>query len=520
MADKEKAPIPRVGMSNNIKDIVNEFMPDGMTKDANIIGSSTPFLYGVMGDYLINPSSISLGTYHKMLDSDGYIGACHDYNLAIISSTVGDFFHDNKDIEKFIRKCIKKVEGGLPKLIRRMMSAEGQGFFVGEKSYKYDDKLGKIYIDRVTPLPQSSLIFTVDPEGRVKEDGIKQYLLNSWYPAMSSMFSYNGFGGPIFDNNLNTMNGIDPYADAGDLPYGMRSYAINPVGMVSIPKSKCIHFVLDGSTGLDGPYGKSSFRKLYQFWLAKCAVMQSLLVAMHKKGTPQIIIYCNAQQQINYGNDEQIDTLTAGFMATENMDSNDVLFLPGLKGSIYEAVVLDAKADQKDFVDVLNYLDNAIQVSMGVPSSTFGSGDGGSSYALGSSQSAVHNKLINSKRSDIMNCLIDQFVKDLIVMNFEPEEYDDDFGKLEVTELSIDEKIKLMDVFTKATAIKTFNPANLEDVNQVRDVIGASEVDESTLKEWQKDFKEQEEVKSTNVSKTKEATDTPYAKQKKSTQGV
>src|SRR6185312_1643803 len=79
--------------------------------DSNAIGTSIPFVYNLLGSYLINPSTVSLDTFQRMSYTDSIISSSLEYNTAIISNTVGDYFHENKKIEKFVRKCFTELEG-------------------------------------------------------------------------------------------------------------------------------------------------------------------------------------------------------------------------------------------------------------------------------------------------------------------------------------------------------------------------------------------------------------------------
>lgn len=491
------------GIENGFNELMKGFLPMDFKKDPQIKGSSIPFGSYMTGDWALNPSSVSVSTFQKMAYSDSIISSNLEYIVAVVITSIQLYKNKNPQIQSFVRTALRKLDGGIRGLVREMCTAHWAGYYVGEKAYAYDN--GSIIIDRVVSLPPSTIMFAVDAEGRVKDDGIKQYVMNSWWP--SSMNSYGM--GPIIGDPFNGNVGIDSFADAGDLDFAQRTFAINPIGLVSIPKKKCIHYTNNGIDGFNGPYGRSLLRSLYSPWVVKCGIIQNMLVAADRKGSPLLIVYSDPQQTIHLDDNTVLDSLSSAQIAFANYKSNGVVILPGMQGSIYDVKTVDVTANLSEYREIINYCDSQYDRGFNQPATAMG-GEG--SYSLGYSQGINQSKVMRARIERVCDNLIEQLVKDLINLNFTSYEHNFDYGEFDIQELSLDDRIKLAKLFETGYKTMLLNPEYIPDANLFRDYLGASQITEAERKKW--NFQEEQKMTKkdqTNFKSAKDASEQPYA---------
>lgn len=461
-------------------------------KDKEVVSSAIPYLYNIMGDWLINPSTVSVSTFQRMTYTDTVIGSCLEYMMATIVESIGEYYHPVPEIQEFVRSAFKKLEDGSIKgLFKRMLTAMWAGFSVHEMIVDRD-RDGH-YIKQCLPNPPSTNLFAVDAEGRVKkENGIMQYIINTFYPGYSNSMGF-GIGAYIPAGTGNSqggqlMNANNPFASEGDLDYPYRTIAYNPVGLVALPTEfdQVIHFTLDGTDRLFNPYGRSLMRKVYTAYVLKYGIMQFLAMALDRKATPLLVVYCDMQQSLSANN--PLSTNKAAYtpiaLAQEaliNVRGNSALLLPGMEGKVYKVDAVKIDGDLTIFIDALKYLDESIHEALMVPSSTFNNSVG-ASYSLGVSQNSAHGKYINSLRTSLIDCFLGSFVKKTLSMNFNPEEYNQDLGRFDINYLSIDDLLKMSQIFQNCINMGIVLPEGT-DINKIREIFGFKFSDDESLME-------------------------------------
>jgi len=487
--------------------------------DSNAIGTSIPFVYNLLGSYLINPSTVSLDTFQRMSYTDSIISSSLEYNTAIISNTVGDYFHENKKIEKFVRKCFTELEGGKSGLIRDMLSAMWAGFYTGEKIYSKPSEYidGKVWIKNILPYPPSTVLFRVDREGQL-DDYIYQYVYFATNPGIQNGLSYlvpgsfegAGQGGCGYSNGP-----TDGISFMGDFIFPLRSTNLQTVGLVPVPRNKMIHYVRKGQDGFLNPYGRSMLRAAYNFYVLKCAFLQFLAVAGDKKSLPILVAYVdpnalttsafsspmnpdpiqNQPQQTQLA----IDTVRQALQA---LRGDSALILPGMKGAAYDLEAIHSEGNLDIFINALKYCDDSMQQSLFIPSSMFGNTQG-ASYALGTSQTTMQNKMLSSTRNSTEDTLIEDYVKDLITKNFSEDEYEKyelKFGYFESELLNTEDKIQVAKLYETMKNSGLTSPSIIEDINKYRQKLGDSELTEAEIKSIQKDIEKQNQPKGKDTS--------------------
>ena len=525
------------GFINRNNAILDEFMTvykeENQPSSSEVHGTSIPFVYNLLGSWIMNPSTVSISTFQRMSYSDSVISSSLEYNTSIISNTIGDYYHKNKKIEKFVRTALDRLEGGKAGLIRDMLSAMWAGFYTGEKQYSRPSEYidGKIWIKSIIAFPPSTVLFRVNRAGQLDEF-IYQYCYFAQNPGIQNSLSYltpgnSGLGMEFADQYGGGYNvPVDSLAFTGDADFPLRTTTFQTVGLIPIPREKCVHFVRKGQDGFLNPYGRSMLRSAYNFYVLKCAYLQFLAIAGDRKSTPLLVGYAdpnamttgvgvdltNPNPSVTNNNAAQMAIQTLR-NAVSCLHGDSALLLPGMKGQAFEIEAVDIGANLNLFIDCLKYCDDSMQQSLLIPASMF-SGGAGASYALGTSQASIHNKLLSSTRNEVMKTMIRDIVSDLIKMNFEESDYDNDLGYFEAELLNIEDKTNLIKQYEVMVNSGLTAPGIKEDINRYRQMLGDKELTDKEIKELQ-DFVMARDIKSekdtTNKTDVK-STDSHYKK--------
>jgi hypothetical protein len=528
--------------NNNILDeFLDIYKEDREPAYKEVHGTSIPYVFNLLGSWLINPSTVSISTFQRMSYSDSVITSSLEYNTSIISNTIGDYYHENKKIQKFIRTCFDHLSEGKTGLIRDMLTAMWAGFYVGEKVYSKPSEFidGKVWIKSVIAFPPTTVLFRVNRAGQLDEF-LYQYVYFAQNPGIQNSLSYltpgwglPGYGaggggtefGAGFGPNWNIVDGL---AFTGDVDFPLRTTNIQTVGMIPVPRTKCIHYVRKGEDGFLNPYGRSMLRSAYNFYVLKCAFLQFLAIAGDRKSTPLLLLYVdpnamttNSQVSPNMPDPVQNNpqaAQTAINTATEalaRLRGDSALILPGMKGAAFEVDVADIGANLNLFIDCLRYCDDSMRQSLLNPGSLIGSGqEAGGSYASTASQESVNNRLLSTMRNSITTTIISDFVKDLIQKNYQEEEYNNDFGYFESQLINIEDKTNLIKQYEAMVNSGLTSPDIKEDINKYRQKLGDRELTDKELNEIKK-YKEELDMPKTKDTTNKtdvKSTDSHYKK--------
>lgn len=477
-------------------DMINPF--DDETK--KIIGTAIPYINASGGKNLINPSTIGLDSFQKMYEKDDVIPLCLDYHLATLIESIGEYEHENIEIQKHIRYIINNLEKGFNDLVSKTFTATYAGFSIQEMYIDYDDYLGAHCVKDTYLLPALTILFQADNDGRMSR--VYQYVINATVPAFSNLLSENIVG-----------NGeVDPLSSRGNYSFSIRTMAINPVGLVQIEKEDIIHYTYAGLTGLENPHGVSVLNHVYGLYLLKWGLMQAMATAFQRRAVPYTIVYANSQQELalKNKNNEIIwkgNPVEAAQNTWANPNSTDIFIMPGKKGEMYEVDVVDSTGNLGEFNTAINAINNQIMRALKIPDAIFGSPTG-SSYALGSSQGSVFRTFTDAERDRICQCLLKTFIKKNIELAFTKHEYNGNLGKFATRVMNIEDQLKYSKLFNELK--NNVGVFNIEmDANKIRDIFGFNPLDEAQIKNLEKNQQLQKESMSQN--EMDKATNKPYA---------
>lgn len=457
-------------------------------------GTPIPALFNQFYKFIQNPSSVSVETFKRMIDTDDTIGSGVDFLTTCLAARMGRYVHPNKEITEHVNKVLNAIEGGFSKNFKTILSASWAGFFVGEKVYENDVNLGFIP-KRIVPLPPSTILFETERTGEITEDGVLQYQRNFNPYLLGRGVGY--FGGTVsvglgFAQSNNDRP--DVFAKLGDLPFPLRTANSFNYLSIRIPKAKCIHYAFDAQGQFNNPYGRSLLRRCYKYYVMKDAILQMLSVALDRKGTPLTIIYydpnapiydpskISSGQQVVGNPKAAIHPGEAAKSAFKNVHNDSVIYLPGKEGEIYNVKELQQASNTQDFIAALDFCNKSILRALLLPALIFGDGSGG--YALGEVHQKTFEKVLDGINAGAEDVLLQHWVRDILVLNFPKELWEKDgLGSFSKREMTQDEVQKVMETFDKGITAGIIDQGDLNDLNKMRDAIGFEERDQPIQKQ-------------------------------------
>lgn len=517
--------------NQGLDDILNVWMRDYKTgartsKTAQTYGSGIPYLFNIMGDLLINPSTVSPSTFKKMVETDNIIQQCMRFNVDSIINTLGPYVHPNKDIQRTIRRSQEKLVRGWRVMLRDILTGLYAGYSNQELIWsEYDEELGGDTIASTMALPQNTIVNRVTPQGELQVEGIGQYIFNSFFPGFSALFSYGignvfaplvgGEFGQGADGGRGTTQGTDPYAQTGDLDYPYRTYMISPIGLVWIPIAKVLRYEYYGVTNNINPYGKSMLRAAYQLWVTKQAVWQFMLRAIKNKSAPLGVLYARPDVPTSHHYDPNDPnaaqkthvhtTLAAGERALQELDSTNYMILSGMEKEIYEFKSYANEANIEIMEKVIRYIDEMIASVLMVPRTTFGGGgEEGGGFALAKAQEDFHYRFIMSSRQDLVDTLLNQFVRPIIEEIYVEEEIEGTLGNFEIATTSIEDQLKLTETYKNAIEKGYLFPSRPQDINHMRESINFDKLPEAEIEKLIAEVAKQMQAENGSKSRTGE----------------
>lgn len=445
-------------------------------------GTNIPALYNQVYRFIQNPSTVSVETFKRMVDTDETVGSGVDFLTTCLAARMGRYQHKSDEISKYVNEVLGEIDGGWINTVKEMLSATWAGFSVGEKVWA---NTGKGFVPKkVVQLPPGTVMFETDRTGELTYDGILQYQRN-YNPALFGSGINYLFG---FQGSLPTISPTsyrpDVYAKLGDFPFPLRSPNIFSYMSIRVPTRKCIHYAHDAQGKFGNPYGRSLLRRAYKHWVLKDAVLQMLAVALDRKGTPLQVWYVDPNASFidtnkvdgsgDYtGQSIGIRAQLAVKQALSKVHNDSVVIMPGKKGQFVEHDFIEQSSNAQDFIATLNYLDTRIMRALLIPNLVFSSGDGSGSFALGQEHAKTFDKILDGMLDGFIQTIMRQLVMEIIAYNFPRSAWEKDgIGEFGQRELSIEEREKEWNVVSGAATDGVIDLNDLDDLNKAREIAG------------------------------------------------
>lgn len=445
------------------------------------MGTAVPQLYGSLSRFVANPSTVSVETYKRMLDTDETIGSGIDFlNLALIAR-FGDYKHPVLEIQEFVRRSLNQMEGSWHQNLDEMFSADWAGFSVTEEIWKFENDFdgAPAFVPRkLVTYPPLTMVFAVDRHGEVLPDGIYQY--QRFHNTFFNSYAYGVGSGEL--------DGFRPdlYASIGDYPYPIRIAADLTYLTVKIPKDKVIHLRSSSTGKFDNPYGRSILRRAYKHWVLKDAFLNMWLIAADRKGTPLVVGYAAPNDTVLQGRNQdgeqksgegRADVAMANTFRT--IHNSSFIVLPGKKGETYDVEAIQVQGDMNIFKDAVEYFDKAMMRAMLIPPMILSGEGGGFSGNLGSEQSKIFHQIIDGKLKIYKQGILDQFISKIIAYNFPKELWKKHgYGEFALEEYDPEIMEKLANIYRTLTDVGYMSPDVKGDLDHVREKMGIKKEDE------------------------------------------
>lgn len=389
--------------------------------DRTMLGTAIPYLYNLYSDLIVNPSTVSTSEFQKMVYTQPVLANSLTTLGNLVKNELGTYSHENEKYKTFINDMFLRMDRSFDALLTDMLTALWAGFYIGEKKWVSDGRYQ--YIQDIQPRPAQSILFRVDSQGKLKEDGIIQYYFNNLWTGYGNLLAFNQIG-PC---GLSRPN---PYASIGDFDYPWRTVWAQPIGTVIIPKEKCVHFAYKGLDGLDSPYGRSLLRPGYDSYLLRTEMNRITRNAANNKASKIPFITVDPNQTKTEEGQEAFDQLgqTLANLGGATDGSNPFVLMQGRLGESVWIDGLDNTANLDQFVNLMKYYDGQQLLTTLFQSDLMGLSDKGS-YALGETQQDLVGRNINAIVEMLKACLIEQVVKPTLETNFNEK---DDFGSFDM----------------------------------------------------------------------------------------
>jgi hypothetical protein len=441
-----------------------------LEKEQVQMGTTVPQLFGTLGKYIANPSSVSVETYKRMLDTDEQIGSGVDFmNLAMIAR-FGDYKHPSTEITAFVRQVLSSMDGSWHRNLDEMFSAEWAGFSATEQVWDYKNDFSGMpaYVPtKLVTYPPLTVVFAVDQHGDLLPDGIFQY--QRYHNTFSGNFGRSG----------GDLDGFRPdlYASIGDLPYPIRVSADLSFLTLKMPRHKMIHLTSSVTGNFANPYGRSILRRGFKNWILKDAFLKMWLIAADRKGTPLVVGYADPNATVLEADPRtgvvagRADQSMANIFKT--IHGSSFIVLPGKKGDVYDVEAIQVNGDTNVFKEGVEYFNAALMRTLLIPPLCMGAGDGAGSYALGQEHHKIFGKSVDGKSKGYKQGILDQFIKKVIGYNFPKSSWErDGMGDFLLEEYDPENMEKLGNIYQVLTTTGYMSAESQSDMDFVRQKMG------------------------------------------------
>lgn len=438
------------------KDINEGIVPP--SDHPGIRGTGIPFVNTPYGNVAINPSTVSTLDFRRMTYSDCVISNLVQTIITLVTTRIKSYVHKNNDIMEFVNETLNNLRIGKRRFYRALMTAVWAGFAVCEKEFIF--RKGKWTYNNMLPLPPESILFMIDNNGFLLEEGVIQYFYNSMPTSYANLLSWGQAGNP------------NPAARKGDMPYPLRTIFANLVGAVNIPTRKCVIFNFDGNNGGINPYGSSMLRSLYPNWLRKEAMWQILLTGANYKSTPYIVAYVDPTFQMQSATGNTFNNISVAQQLRDALSQRRGQNFAVIDAKKQMHVDIDVLNNTMDFTDTLQLMHEIDkQMVIGLHGSVTKNSENGS-YALGMSQATAETRFLDSMTENLSDCLVHQVVKPLIQLNWKGEK---DWGYFKITDSTLQDKSTIAKIQESAIKYNIINMKDPKDRKLAREELGYPE---------------------------------------------
>ena len=365
-----------------------------------------------------NPDSQSLADYIKMHETDDVIFSSSEYLKRSVIKKLGDYVHlDKQEIQDFIRKIIKGMRGNFLRSASAMLTSVDFGFSVTEIVH-CELPGGSIGFCDLQTLWPKSITFDIHRSGPLKN---RLKWIKQWW-RMGKQWE------------------------------------------ADIPINKAI--VMTHGESFGNVYGVSRYKRAWPLWKMKQVLLKAYVITLERYGCPLSIARTgdpNGKVNINGR------IITTSKYLTEVMDSLSVkgsLVVP--MGTEIEILKHQGGPLGADFLEALQWINQQMQLALGLPSLITGSGKVGS-HSLGVQHAENFADIQDQIGEELQESILEQLVLPLVEWEFGPQ---DDYGMFLNEEFDPEKAAALAKVAKDLSDAGVVDMDKLEDVNFFREEIG------------------------------------------------
>jgi hypothetical protein len=386
---------------------------------------------------LSNLDTVGIDEYLLMATTDPICGAGIEIPMLMGALKLGEFCHEDPDIEAWTRRNFVNMRGSLPLSFAEMWQAKPFGHSWSEISC--EPKNGSWMLQS---------IMAVDPR----------------------YFRYAGSIGKIDQIRYRTV----------------------PQGMVNIPYEKGIH-IINGrhlSIGRD-PYGFAECKKAYPYWKAKKLILAAMVIAAQRQATPLLVGKTDLESSFelvdSFGNillnenglpirGRSGDRMKS---ALEQIENQSVIVIDK---NIDEIIAIAQQTDGAFFLNVLRFLNSQILMAFLMPETVITTGSQGASgdSNLNAGHGAILDLVVSSFTQQIKERLIEDVCRFLITNEFGEQE---SYGHFKEPEQDKTDAVALLGAISGASMSGVLGGNDIEVINRSRDLAGIPAIDQILIQQ-------------------------------------
>lgn len=373
------------------------------------------------------PGAIS-GEYRRLIINDSTVSACLEFITASALSRLGEYRHENTEIQEFIRANLSMLSGSFYDLCNDLLSCVWAGFSVAE--IVTEIKGGKIWLKSLPVLPCETVTFVLDEDtdsgsyGSIVEVWQRPYqYAEAHIPAEKCIIMQNHYSGGLSDN-----------------PYGMS-------------RLDCVYASIRTKMQIVDKWKNTLDR--YSLPLISWKLLDANVLVRDTDGTERTARE-SAQRQLDQWDD------SAKAFVYENGDELKLDYPPSGIGDAFRYAI--------------DYHNRMIMRGLLLPSLLLEPGDAGS-FALGQEHMRMFQRGEDSLLLNLTESLIEQLIRKLIVWNFGDQS---SWGYFEIKR-SPEEVMTWGQVYANIKNLGVLDTEGLMDVNAIRKQLGFKPLEPAEL---------------------------------------
>lgn len=393
---------------------LNSDQPYVTRTGAGQIGSQLQTAFFLFDRGVQNPDDIGVDTYEKMYTTDETVAAAVDFVIMAVLIRMGHYDHEDARITNWVNDTLAAMDGSFIQACGEILSALWAGYSATEINLRPEG--ATVTLDSLATYHPSTILFRLDDNGRLMQDGILQY----------------------------------------------RWYAGSPV---KIPTKKTIIYSHNKLFG--NPYGRSACRRIYKNWLLKDAILKMWATALDRFGAPllgaavpDMLVQDPAKPDDPEAQITALDYIMGIFSNIQNQT-----ILGYHRGIDMKALTQGGSGVGEAFDKAIAYFNKMIMRGVLLPSLLLEEGRKGGSYALGQKHFDAFLIMSQTIFRQLVEALVDQLIRTLVQLNFGPQK---NYGTFEDRLQSEEDIQKLAVVFQSLMTTGFLTPEAEEDWYHVR----------------------------------------------------